>query len=214
MIPLYKSLIRPIIEYANPVWCPYTRMYIDLIEDIQHYFTRCIIGMKNVDYESRLRKLKLPSLEYRRVRGDLIEVYKICHHIYDPVTTSPLLTFAHSNTRAHNYKLNKPRVNTKQFQHFFSNRVVNIWNNLPPEVVSAPPTNSFKNQIDKLFNIHMYSTNLNLYYWDSELNYGVIKNYRFKSWSFHTRITQTNTKVKTKSQLQKENHLHQEMAKG
>ena len=164
MIPLYKSLIRPIIEYANPVWCPYTRMYIDLIEDIQHYFTRCIIGMKNVDYESRLRKLKLPSLEYRRVRGDLIEVYKICHHIYDPVTTSPLLTFAHSNTRAHNYKLNKPRVNTKQFQHFFSNRVVNIWNNLPPEVVSAPSTNCFKNQIDKLFNIHMYSTNLNLYY--------------------------------------------------
>ena len=124
MIPLYKSLIRPIIEYANPVWCPYTRNYIDLIEDIQHYFTRCIIGMKDMDYESRLRKLKLPSLEYRRVRGDLIEVYKICHHIYDPVTTSPLLTFAHSNTRAHNYKLNKPRVNTKQFQHFFSNPIV------------------------------------------------------------------------------------------
>ena len=120
--------------------------------------------MKNLDYESRLRSLKLPSLEYRRVRGDLIEVYKICHHIYDPVTTSPLLTFAHSNTRAHKFKLNKPRFNTKQFQYFFSNRVVNIWNNLPAEVVSATTTNSFKNKIDKFFNMHMYSTNLNLYY--------------------------------------------------
>ena len=215
MIPLYKSLIRPIIEYANPVWCPYTRMYIDLIEDIQHYFTRCIIGMKNMDYEyeSRLRKLKLPSLEYRRVRGDLIEVYKICHHIYDPVTTSPLLTFAHSNTRAHNYKLNKPRVNTKQFQHFFSNRVVNIWNNLPPEVVSAPSTNSFKNKIDKLFNIHMYSTNLNLYYWDSKAA-GYIKTIDFKSWSFHIRNTQIHkSQWKTKSLTTMKN-LHQEMAKG
>ena len=164
MIPLYKALIRPIIEYANPVWNPYTRKYIDLIEDIQHYFTRCIIGMNNQSYESRLKKLKLPSLEFRRIRGDLIEVYKICQHIYDPITTSQLLTFAHSNTRSHDYKLNKPRCNTKQFQYFFSNRVVNLWNNLPADVVSAPTTNSFKNKIDKLFKDHMYSTNLNLYY--------------------------------------------------
>ena len=120
--------------------------------------------MNNQSYESRLKKLKLPSLEFRRIRGDLIEVYKICQHIYDPITTSQLLTFAHSNTRSHDYKLNKPRCNTKQFQYFFSNRVVNLWNNLPADVVSAPTTNSFKNKIDKLFKDHMYSTNLNLYY--------------------------------------------------
>ena len=84
MIPLYKALVRPIIEYANPVWSPYSREHIDLIEDIQHYFTKRIIGLKDVDYEGRLRILKLPSLEYRRVRDDLIEVYKICHKILDP----------------------------------------------------------------------------------------------------------------------------------
>ena len=109
MIPLYKALIRPIIEYANPVWAPYLRKYIDLIENVQHFFTRCVIGMRNLDYESRLRALRLPSLEFRRVRGDLIEVYKICHKIYDPITTKSLLTFADSNTRAHKYKLTKPR---------------------------------------------------------------------------------------------------------
>ena len=164
MIPLYKALIRPIIEYANPVWAPYLRKYIDLIENVQHYFTRCVIGMRNLDYESRLRALRLPSLEFRRVRGDLIEVYKICHKIYDPITTKSLLTFADSNTRAHKYKLTKPRFNSKQFQYFFSNRVVNIWNGLPQEVVTARSTNMFKNKIDKLLKNHMYSTNLELYY--------------------------------------------------
>ena len=76
MIPLYKALVRPIIEYANPVWSPYSRDHIDLIEDIQHYFTKRIIGLKDVDYEGRLRILKLPSLEYRRVRGDLLRSTK------------------------------------------------------------------------------------------------------------------------------------------
>ena len=63
MIPLYKALVRPIIEYANPVWSPYSREYIDLIEKVQHYFTKRIIGMMDLDYESRLKSLKLPSLE-------------------------------------------------------------------------------------------------------------------------------------------------------
>ena len=120
--------------------------------------------MRNLDYESRLRALRLPSLEFRRVRGDLIEVYKICHKIYDPIITKSLLTFADSNTRAHKYKLTKPRFNSKQFQYFFSNRVVNIWNGLPQEVVTARSTNMFKNKIDKLLKNHMYSTNLELYY--------------------------------------------------
>ena len=164
MIPLYKALIRPLIEYANPVWSPYTRKFIDLIENVQHYFTRCIIGMKDLDYESRLKSLRLPSLEYRRLRGDLIEVYKICHKIYDPVTTKPLLTFAHPkhNTRAHNFKLEKTNFNTKQFQYFFSNRIINVWNNLPHEAVNAKTTNSFKNNIDKIFRNHMFTTNFDL----------------------------------------------------
>ena len=97
MIPLYKSLVRPIIDYANPVWSPYVREYIDLIENIQHYYTKRVIGMQDLDYEARLKCLRLPSLEYRRVRGDLIEVYEICQGIYDPVTTNSLLTLAHPN---------------------------------------------------------------------------------------------------------------------
>ena len=92
MLPLYKTLIRSVIEYANCAWYPFRRKDIDIIESVQRNFTKCIIGFKDFDYECRLKKLNLPSLEYRRIRGDLIETYKMLHKIYDPLTTGRLLS--------------------------------------------------------------------------------------------------------------------------
>ena len=164
MVPLFKSIIRPILEYGNVVWNPILRKHIDSIEAIQRHFTRCIIGMKDLDYNQRLRALGLPSLEYRRVRGDLIEMYKMTHDLYDTVTTKALLTLdKDSITRTNNYKLTKPRVKSKQFQHFFTNRVINTWNKLSDRVVGAGSLNTFKNAVDDHFRNFMYSTNLNFY---------------------------------------------------
>ena len=162
MIPLFKSIIRPVLEYANVVWSPYYRKHIDQIESIQRHFTRCVIGMKDLDYEERMRALKLPSLEYRRLRGDLIETYKITHNLYDPLTTNSLLTLSLTNTRSHNYKLAKPRFNTKKFQNFYSNRIINKWNNLPGKVVNAKSLNCFKTYIDAHFKDYMYGLNFNV----------------------------------------------------
>ena len=167
MVLLFKSLIRPILEYANVVWSPYKRKYVDLIEQVQRNYSKCIIGLKDLTYKDRLVALNLPSLEFRRVRGDLIEVYKILNNIYDPITTKNLLTLCSKDlpTRSHPYKLLKYRTNTEQFKHFFSNRVVNIWNNLPTNVVMAKSVNSFKGHIDRHLSEHMFDTNLDkLYY--------------------------------------------------
>ena len=77
MVPLFKALVRPHLEYANAVWSPYKKKDIKRIEQIQKDFTRKIEGLNGLDYSERLRKLNLPSLEFRRIRGDLIETYKI-----------------------------------------------------------------------------------------------------------------------------------------
>ena len=61
MVPLFKSLVRPVLEYANPVWHPYLKKYIKLIEGVQRRFTKKINGAANLTYENRLRWLKLPS---------------------------------------------------------------------------------------------------------------------------------------------------------
>ena len=162
MLPLFKSLVRPIIEYGNPVWCPYLRKHVDFIESVQRHFTKCIIGTKNLDYKERLKFLGLPSLEFRRFRGDLIETYKICNEIYDPVTTSSLFDFNTSDkTRTNGLKITKRVTNSSKYQNFFTNRVTNHWNKLPTHVVSAKSSNIFKNCIDKIFKKHMYCTNIN-----------------------------------------------------
>ena len=159
MVPLFKALIRPHLEYANPIWNPYKVKYIKQIEQIQRNFTRHIYGMKNLEYAQRLRCLKLPSLQYRRFRGDLIEVFKLTHDLYDPQTTNSLLTSAiFPFTRCHNYKLHKLRTNTVQYKQFFTNRVIDSWNNLPHEIVNAESVNSFKNLIDNHFEHIMFET--------------------------------------------------------
>ena len=92
----------------------------------------------------------------------MIEVFKICHKYYDPITTKHLITFNTSNTRTHNFKLLKSRVNTTQFLNFFTNRVINPWNKLPREIVNVGCVNSFKNHVDKYFKEHLYSINLDI----------------------------------------------------
>ena len=73
MLLLYKALIRPILEYGNAVWPPYKKKDILIIEKLQRHFTnKWINDMRNLSYEERLHSLKLPSLEFRRIRGDLI----------------------------------------------------------------------------------------------------------------------------------------------
>jgi hypothetical protein len=85
--------------------------------------------------------LDLLSLVYRRYRGDAIEVYKYLRGVYKVDSSSLLPLTAETRTRGHGFKLLK--------RHFFSMRVVNLWNSLPDDVVTAPTLNTFKNRIDK-----------------------------------------------------------------
>ena len=119
--------------------------------------------MSKLSYPERLQKLMLPSLEFRRIRGDFIEVYKIVNNIYDQTTTNSLFSFnLNSITRSHSFKLTKPRVNTKKYQDFFTNRVIDSWNKLPETIVSAESLNVFKNRIDRHFSKHIYATRIKL----------------------------------------------------
>ena len=68
---------------------------------------RCYMGFSNLSYEDRLRKLKLSSLSYRRMRGDMIEVFKIISGIYDTRATSGLLELNTSTSRRNSKKLTK-----------------------------------------------------------------------------------------------------------
>ena len=93
LIPLFKTLIRPILEYGNSIWFNGLKKYMTKVENIQRKYTKHVKGLSTLSYEQRLHKLKLPSLEYRILRGDMIQVFKIAHNYYDPVTTNGIFNF-------------------------------------------------------------------------------------------------------------------------
>ena len=76
----YVAFARPHLEYAQAVWSPHLKNYINLIENVQVRAQN--MSIKDLDYPDRLRKLKLPILMYRRARGDMVEIFKY-FHTYD-----------------------------------------------------------------------------------------------------------------------------------
>ena len=73
------------------IWGPTSKGDSDLIENVQRRATRLIPELKDLPYEDRLRHLNLPSMKFRRQRGDLIQTYKILNGIdrLDPETNLP-----------------------------------------------------------------------------------------------------------------------------
>ena len=98
---LYKALVRPLLEYAHAVWSPHSRGHRKCSKQGQPSKVTTINGL---DYEERLRKLNLLTLVYRRLRGDIIEVYKVVPGIYDPSVLSDLLAL-YQDVIGHNFKL-------------------------------------------------------------------------------------------------------------
>jgi len=72
---LFTSLVRPLLEYGNGIWYPRFNKDAERLERVQRGATKMIQGLDGYSYEDRLKLLDMPSLVYRRYRGDAIEVY-------------------------------------------------------------------------------------------------------------------------------------------
>ena len=149
VVKLYKALVRPRLEYCVQAWSPYTRKEILMLERVQKRATRLIEGYREYDYETRLRKTGLMSLEKRRVRGDLIQVFKMLKG-FDKMDSTKFFKLAgNGKTRGNSFKIKKTRSRSERRRNSFSQRVINSWNRLPQEVVNAESINCFKNRLDK-----------------------------------------------------------------
>ena len=154
---LFKSLVRPHLEYGNLVWGPFNRADQRAIERVQRRAIRLVASIRHHEYRIRLRLLKLPSLYYRRRRGDMIHVYLMLHGGVDVRAGDMLKMHADGPTRGHSLRLHKPHSSCRARQDFFSVRVINDWNGLPETVVHAPSLNAFKNRLDACWEPIWYS---------------------------------------------------------
>ncbi len=145
---LYKALVRPQLEYCVQAWRPYLKKDIEKIEKVQRRATKMISECSKLSYEDRLKITGLTTLEDRRNRGDLIEVFKILRGFSKVDYRHFFQLVDNSKTRGNKYKLVKSRSRLDIRKHFFSQRVVNEWNKLPDSVIEAESVNSFKNKYD------------------------------------------------------------------
>ncbi len=155
---LFKGLVRPHLEYAQTVWSPLWLKEARLIENVLQRAVKLIPECKKEkDDAKRLEKAKLPSMYYRRARGDMIEVYKFLHDKYQVDHKQLFERDTDPVTRGNGLKLKKPHCRLKLRAHSFGPRVINAWNKLPKEVVTAPSVNSFKNRLDKAWRKYLYA---------------------------------------------------------
>ena len=108
-LPLYKTMVRSRLDYAMAVW------HTIALENIQRRASKELPGMRDLSYIERLKLLKLPTLAYRKLRGDMIQVYKIIHNIYDHESLPNLLRnneiSQRTGNRGHSLKLFTHRFN-------------------------------------------------------------------------------------------------------
>lgn len=145
---LYKTLVRPHLEYGNVVWGPFNRGDQKLVERVQRRATRMVRVLAHLPYTERLRELGLPSLYFRRRRGDMIKVFRLLHGDMDQDPSQFLELDSRGRTRGHALKLMKPNAVSRVRRFSFGVRVVNDWNALPYHVVNATTLSQFKAKLD------------------------------------------------------------------
>ena len=148
----FVTYVRPILEYASSVWCPYLLKHVTGIERVQRRFTKRIPALRDMTYSERLAALDLESLEIRRLRADLVLYYKIINNLVhisrDLLPSAPGAPIIH--TRSVTPRLIHPKFTTFELDNNFFERCVSCWNYLPETVVKSTSVFSFKNNLSSV----------------------------------------------------------------
>ena len=147
VLQLYRSLVRPHLEYCVQAWRPHLKKDIILLEGVQKRVTK-MMGTYNCTYEERAQELGITTLETRRLRGDLIEVFKIFKGL-DCIDVHAFFTLSTGTSRGHSFKLFKSRFNTDVGKYSFGNRVINEWNLLTEDMLACDTLYQFKFKLDR-----------------------------------------------------------------
>ena len=157
MLAIYKTHIRPLIEFGSTVWHTGYLGDLKLLESVQRRWTREIEGLAELSYSERLKDLNLYSVQGRLLRADLIKCWKIFHG-QSSIAPSVLFTLSSvTSTRGHRFKIAKPHVSVECRRRFFSVRCIDVWNSLPDYVVGADSVDIFKRGLHGSLGLALFS---------------------------------------------------------
>ena len=146
---LYTQYVRPHLDFATPAWSPWSLADMESLERVQKKAVGMISGLRGETYQQKLEELGMVSLEERRHQTDMLQVYKVLSG-KDKVMHSEWFTRVASGQRATraaadpwNLRVPAPRLEVRK--NFFTQRVPEQWNKIPPALKCAATANAFKN---------------------------------------------------------------------
>ena len=154
---LFRTYVRPHVDYCVAAWSPWTQGDKDVLENVQRRAIGMVTNFKGKTYEEKLAEAGMVTLEARRLRGDLFQAYRVLNQV-DDVDPGKWFTMAQGRGGAMSTRYTGGVLNVERGdgrgdvrKNFWSQRVVDPWNNLPEEVKTASSLDNFKNGIDNLW---------------------------------------------------------------
>ncbi len=115
-------MVRPHMEYGSCIWSPYYKKDIEILESVQRRATatKLLPGFCNLSYPERLLELGLPTLLNRRIRYDMIQLFRLLHH-HDHINhhESRVSIVGDNPTRGHSQKIEQTRCRSVLQKHSF-----------------------------------------------------------------------------------------------
>ena len=151
-VRLYKTYVRPHLECAVQAWSPWYVKDIEILEKVQRRAVNMVVGLRAGTYEGKLKELNLLSLQERRKRGDMIQVWKYMHgHNRGASDFFNMSKEQHPRVSRHTSKpLNLCRIDAglEVRKNFFVVRCVDPWNRLPHVIQAEEELPHFKKKLD------------------------------------------------------------------
>jgi hypothetical protein len=110
-VRVYKSKVCPHLEYCTPAWDLHYKKEKELLEKVKHRCTRMFEQLRNLHYMDRLQRLGLWTLQEKRNRADLIDVFRIVKRVSNNSLNETLAMDTTSTTRVYLFRREKQHVN-------------------------------------------------------------------------------------------------------
>ena len=165
LVPLYKTFVRPKLEFAASSWSPWTEGDKKQLEKVQERLVRMLSDVKGSTYEQKLANAGLTTLERRRKRGDAIETFKTLKGFNkvdkekwfvleneDARPTRRNAEVSEGGIRKKDYVLRVETARLEVRRNFYNVRAAKAWSDIPQSVKETTSINAFKNAYDKWSN--------------------------------------------------------------
>ena len=151
-LKLFKAFVRPIVDFSCVIWNPHTKYNIEKIERVQRRMCRCIPSIKTFSYRDQLSYLGIFSLETRRIRFQLIIIFKMFKNIINLNFDNFFHLVPNKRTRGHSASISIKHSNNNYRRDFFSVSSIELWNMLPESAIGASTVTQFKSHLDSFLN--------------------------------------------------------------